>query len=234
MNDLILFQFESKQVRTLRDDKGDPWFVLEDVCTALEIKNPRNVTARLDEDQKGVHAMDTLGGSQQVTIINESGLYEAIIRSDKPEARKFRKWVTSEVLPSIRKHGGYISPAATPLQIEALVAEHIRLFDLLGGMDERDVIAYKDMLRGARGESMAIEVRKEWPISDRILVITGNKPTKADVITIGKRMASAHRAEYGRNPTKREQYVDGATRLVFHYSADDLPMLDRVITEYFA
>lgn len=86
---------------------GEPWFVLSDVCKVLEISNSRNISSRLEPDEKGVTLVDTLGGAQQMTIINESGLYTVILRSDKPQAKPFRKWVTSEVLPSIRKHGSY-------------------------------------------------------------------------------------------------------------------------------
>lgn len=94
------------EVRTL-EINGEPWFVLADVCKALDISNSRNIAARLEDDEKGVTLMDTLGGAQNITIINESGLYDVILRSDKPQAKPFRKWVTSEVLPSIRKTGAY-------------------------------------------------------------------------------------------------------------------------------
>lgn len=86
---------------------GEPWFVAKDVCDALEIENSRNATARLDEDEKGVSIVRTPSGEQQMTIVRESGLYNLIFQSRKPEAKAFRKWVTSEVLPSIRKTGRY-------------------------------------------------------------------------------------------------------------------------------
>lgn len=88
----------------MTDEQGEPLFVLKDICDALGITNTRNVSARLDEDMKGVRPVDTLGGTQQLTVINEVGLYEVIFMSRKPEAKAFRRWVTSEVLPSIRKH----------------------------------------------------------------------------------------------------------------------------------
>lgn len=81
--------------------------MLKDVCGVLDISNSRNISARLDDDEKGVYLMDTPGGAQNMTIISESGLYATIMRSDKPQAKPFRKWVTSEVLPAIRKHGMY-------------------------------------------------------------------------------------------------------------------------------
>jgi prophage antirepressor-like protein len=86
---------------------NEPWFVLKDVCNALELSNPSMVVKKLDDDEKGVSQIYTPGGLQEMIIINESGLYTVILRSDKLQAKNFRKWVTSEVLPSIRKHGMY-------------------------------------------------------------------------------------------------------------------------------
>ena len=84
-----------------------PWFVAKDVCNALTINNHNDAISRLDDDEKGVATIDTLGGKQSMSIINESGLYNLIFQSRKPEAKAFRKWVTSEVLPSIRRTGRY-------------------------------------------------------------------------------------------------------------------------------
>ena len=108
MSNIQILNYQSNEVRTV-EMGGEPWFVLKDVCNILGVVNDRNVAARLDEDEKGVCQMDTLGGTQNVTVVSESGLYHVILRSDKPEAAPFRKWVTSEVLPSIRKNGGYIA-----------------------------------------------------------------------------------------------------------------------------
>lgn len=106
MNALQSFQYQNHEIRTIQ--RGDAtWFVLRDVCQALGIQNVTAVYERLDEDEKGVCQTNTLGGPQTVRIINESGLYSVILRSDKPEARPFRKWVTAEVLPAIRQTGTY-------------------------------------------------------------------------------------------------------------------------------
>ena len=86
---------------------SDPWFVAKDACDCLEITNVSQACQTLDEDEKGIYKVYTLGGSQDMMLISESGLYTLIMRSNKPEAKAFRKWVTSEVLPSIRKTGGY-------------------------------------------------------------------------------------------------------------------------------
>ena len=105
MNNLQIFDYNSNQVRTLTID-NEPWFVLKDVCTLLDMSNPTMVAERLDEDER---AKFNLGRQGQSWIINEPGLYNVILRSDKPEAKPFRKWVTGEVIPSIRKHGAYIT-----------------------------------------------------------------------------------------------------------------------------
>ena len=96
----------------LRD--GEPWFVAADVCAALDLTTEQ--TRRLDDDEKGLHSTQTPSGVQQMIIINESGLYSLILGSRKPEAKPFKRWVTSEVLPAIRKTGGYArnTPVALP------------------------------------------------------------------------------------------------------------------------
>jgi prophage antirepressor-like protein len=88
--------------------KGEPWFVAKDVCSILGLSNPSQALRALDADEKGVTSTDTLGGAQEVLTVSESGLYALVMRSRKPEAKAFRKWVTSVVLPAIRRDGGYI------------------------------------------------------------------------------------------------------------------------------
>lgn len=107
MNEITIFENpEFGKVRTIKID-GEPWFVATDVCNALELTNSRVATDRLDEDEKGVSLIDTLGGQQKVTIVNESGLYSLVLGSRKKDAKKFKRWITHEVVPSIRKHGMY-------------------------------------------------------------------------------------------------------------------------------
>lgn len=108
-NNIQLFDFKGNRVRTLADRQGDPWFVAKDVCEVLGIANSRDAVSHLDDDEKGVANADTPGGAQNISIVSEAGLYALIGRSRKPEAKEFRRWVTHEVLPSIRKHGGYLA-----------------------------------------------------------------------------------------------------------------------------
>lgn len=131
MNDLQIFTYNSNEVRTIQRD-GDPWFVLKDVCQVLGIGNSRMAAERLDADEKGVSQIDTPGGKQEMSIINESGLYNVILRSDKPEAKPFRKWVTSEVLPTIRKHGMY----ATAETVEKMLSDPDAMIQVFTALKE--------------------------------------------------------------------------------------------------
>lgn len=104
------FSNEQWRVRSLVDDLGEPWFCLADLCEELGLQAAA-VMRRLEDDVTTSHPIsDKLGRTQQVNFVNEDGLYDVILDSKKPEAKKFRKWITSEVLPSIRKSGGYVVP----------------------------------------------------------------------------------------------------------------------------
>lgn len=105
-NEVQVWNYEGAEVRTVQID-GEPWFVLTDVCRELEISNSRMAADRLENDELMSVKLTSGGQRREMTIVNESGLYTVILRSDKPQAKPFRKWVTSEVLPSIRKHGSY-------------------------------------------------------------------------------------------------------------------------------
>lgn len=104
---LKTFIYESEEIRSFLDRNGDPWFISSDVAKLLGYKVARDATRILDEDEKGEQIVLTPGGPQKLGIINESGLYSLILLSRKPEVKSFKKWITSEVLPSIRKTGSY-------------------------------------------------------------------------------------------------------------------------------
>lgn len=135
MNNLIPFSFEGAAVRVNQID-GEPWFVAADVCAVLEHGNPRQVVSRLDDDEKGVQIVDTPGGPQEVTAINESGLYSLILTSRKPAAKRFKKWVTSEVLPSIRKTGSFGAP-----QLDLTNPDHLIGLLTTYANDKRELLA---------------------------------------------------------------------------------------------
>jgi prophage antirepressor-like protein len=109
---IVPFQFESKEVRTIKDAEGNPWFVARDVCDILGLDNVTKAMLKVPDNHKGVNSIQTLGGNQTVNVVDEPGLYRLILRSDKPQAEPFMEWVTSEVLPQIRKTGTYTMPSA--------------------------------------------------------------------------------------------------------------------------
>ena len=126
--EIIPFDFEDQAVRVVMRD-GAPWWVVADVCRVLEIGNPRDAISRLDDDEKdGVGITDAIGRNQTVNAINESGLYALVLTSRKPAAKRFRKWITSEVLPSLRRHGRYDMSGA-PSDMREISAD--RLIELL-------------------------------------------------------------------------------------------------------
>lgn len=120
MNELQVFNFQENQVRT-QNRNNEIWFCLKDVCSILELSNSRKVVERLNE--KGVTTSDTLtkGGMQKMTFINESNLYKVIFQSRKPQAEQFTEWVTSEVLPTLRKTGSYRLPQTPEEKIQLLL-----------------------------------------------------------------------------------------------------------------
>lgn len=135
-SNLMIFENpEFGAVRSILID-GEPWFVAADVCKALELEKTNRALSRLDDDEKGAHSVSTPGGRQRMSIISESGLYSLILGSRKPEARAFKRWITHEVIPSIRKHGAYMTdslldaleahPEAVPEYLNRLRSENAR------------------------------------------------------------------------------------------------------------
>lgn len=121
MNGIQVFQnHHYGRIRAMRDENGEPLFVAKDVCAILDLGNPRSSIALLDDDEKGVHSVDTPGGRQQMTTVTEPGFYKLVMRSRKPEAKAFQRWVTHEVLPALRRDGGYmVARDETPEQTMA-------------------------------------------------------------------------------------------------------------------
>ena len=137
MNEIQLFTDGEFNMRTAVVD-GEPLFCLVDVCKVLDIQNPSKVAQRLDDDER---TKLELGRQGETNFITESGLYAVILRSDKPNAKSFRRWVTSEVLPSIRKTGGYNKPLTTLEQIQLLAQGNTELAERVDRL-ENDMPLY--------------------------------------------------------------------------------------------
>ena len=177
MNEMQVFNYKSSQVRTV-EINNEPWFVLKDVCAVLDLGSAHKVSERLDEDERNhIPLTDSLGRKQETTIINESGLYNVILRSDKPEAKPFRKWVTSEVLPSIRKTGSYALPNDYPAALRALAdAEEQKLRLLAENQHQAQVIAdfepirqYVDTILESKDALATSQIAADYEMSARAL-----------------------------------------------------------------
>ena len=161
MNELMIFNNpEFGEIRTIEAD-GAPWFVGRDVAAALGYQNPqRAIRDHVDEEDKGVTEMVTPGGRQTVPIINESGLYSLIMSSKLPGAKRFKRWVTAEVLPSIRKHGAYIGPET----LEDMLASPdlvIKLLTALKAEQEKNRSIKRPSVRRIRTLPQAVKEMRE-------------------------------------------------------------------------
>lgn len=142
MNNITPFHYDGNIVRTLYID-GEIWFVAKDVCFVLDILNVSQAMEGLDEDEKGISNIYTLGGEQEMIIISEPGFYSLVLRSRKPQAKPFRRWVTHEVITSIRKTGSYSVtdniPKLTPSDHAVKIAHNVR--DITDTLDDNPRLA---------------------------------------------------------------------------------------------
>ena len=176
MNELQIFKSsEFGQVRTLAID-GEPWFVGKDIAVALGYINTKDALSRhVDADDKGGSRITTPSGEQEMTVINESGLYSLIMSSKLPTAKKFKHWVTSEVLPTIRKHGGYL----TPEKVEEVLLNPDTLIKLAQRLKEETEARKYAELEAASAKQVIGELKPKADYTDRILSSKGTVPTTA-------------------------------------------------------
>lgn len=166
MNEMRIFNYGTNNVRTVQKD-DEPWFVLKDVCSILgmDVSKLKQVTDRLEDDEKARYSVPTIKGNQEMWIINESGLYSVILRSDKSEAKQFRKWVTSEVIPSIRKHGAYM----TEVTIDNIINNPEFGIQLLTTLKQEQDKRKALELENAQQKQMLLEAKPKLDYVDQIL-----------------------------------------------------------------
>ena len=173
-NNVLDFYFEGHDVRAIAID-GEPWFVGKDVAESLGYGNPRSaVSKRVEKEDRGVSKMETPSGIQNTTIINESGLYSLILSSKLESAKKFKHWVTSEVLPSIRKNGGYIygqeSMSEDELLSRALILANSRILSLESKNEQleeekQDVAFLSELFVGSKDRWLTTEIANYYGMS---------------------------------------------------------------------
>ena len=164
-NELQVFNFKGNDTRVVEID-GQPWWVAKDVCEILELTDARKSVELLDEDERNIiPVMDSLGRPQNTYVVNEPGLYSLVLRSRKPEAKAFKRWITHEVIPAIRKHGGYL----TPQKVEEVLLNPdtiIRLAtDLKAEREKNNALK----VQNARQEQIINELKPKADYTDRIL-----------------------------------------------------------------
>ncbi len=184
MTNIIPFDFNSNEIRVIQDESGEPWFVAKDVADILEYSQTDKMTKLLDDDEFQNRQIGGSGFNNKGTLlINESGLYSAVLRSKKPQAKKFKKWITSEVLPSIRKTGSYqVSVPQTFAQALHLAAELEEQKEL--AITQRDLAIKTKAEIGSRREATAmakasVATRKVNKLEDQLGISENWKQTKA-------------------------------------------------------
>lgn len=248
-------------VRVYKDENGNPWFVARDVAEILDYKNTRQtIKDHVDDEDKCVmgqiesqnqgYQNDTPQNEGErivlpqnnTILINESGLYSLILRSKKKEAKLFKRWITSEVIPSLRKTGEYVVPKNVIKERLEILEMARNLLTFEGEIEDRDKLILKDLARNAMIGSVSNinEISKEneeWSLSRRLQEVYDVKGKKVNnmLISFGKKVLIKYREIHdGNNPPKRDQYVDGTTRTInCYFSKDYDEFIDEMIEEHF-
>lgn len=232
------FTYGDATIRTVTVG-GEPWFVAKDVCDALGISNPTDALKRLDDDER---ARFNLGRQGEANIVNEPGLYSLILASRKPEAKAFKRWITHEVLPAIRRDGGYISPSASEHQVNALIRQaqmRMELVQAAKGIIDPGHLEAKARVILAQG----LGELPELPAENRPLYTSdylksknlSTRRTRSVAPMFGKRVKAAYVLKHGREPGKYPMNLpNGQTRNVYAYMEADRPLMDQIWEQYYS
>ncbi|WP_309302892.1 Bro-N domain-containing protein [Streptomyces sp. PT12] len=235
-DELQVFAFEGAEVRTVLVD-GEPWWVAADVASVLDVGRTHDAVRSLDDDEKGAETIRTLGGEQTVTVINEPGLYSLILRSRKPQARAFKRWVTHEMLPVIRRTGAYapgrreVSAAAGPLPYR----EQAEVLAILRPVlpEPYAVATGKIIMARVMGERPELEAAETPLYASTFLAEKGHKPKTVAKFQspFGRRASDRYLKVHGRRPEKIPGPAGSRIDKVTVYSEDDRPLLEQVYSE---
>jgi len=244
--------FNNMDVRVYKDENQNPWFVARDVAEILDYTNTtKAIRDHIDaEDKCVIGQIESQNDGERIVpqknntiLINESGLYSLILRSKKKEAKQFKRWITSEVIPSLRKNGEYVVPKNVIKEKLECIEIASRIFSTLrnGEIQDRDKLLLEDLARNAMIGSVSNmnEISKEneeWSLSRRLQEVYGvsGKNIKSMSISFGKKVAVKYREKNNKEPPKRTQYVDGTTRSIncyFSFEFDEY--IDAMIEEHF-
>ncbi len=237
---LKLFEDKGFKVRVILRD-GEPWFVAKDVCDCLSISNVTQACQNLDDDEKGICKVETLGGKQDMMLVSESGLYTLLMRSNKDEAKPFRKWVTNEILPSIRKTGGYnvAQPPKPSYMLESeeeraiAWAEEHRQARLALEAKEREIKslqAQKDVLRQ---DYMPLKGFCNGLVAKGLAMQANGKPYAISTLkTKLSPVLQTVSARFGYSVSEEIVVVEGVERKTPYYHKDVCNMVEAVVTPH--
>ena len=184
INELQVFSYEGNEVRTVKLG-GEPWWVLKDICDVLQLSNPSAIAERLDDDEKAkVEPKQYLGSrsNEPATVISESGLYNVILLSRKPEAKNFKRWITHEVLPTIRKYGAYVTSA----KLEEIMNDPDAWIKVLTALKEERDAKDRLQLEAAKNEPKVVFADAVSVSNGTILIGELAKILKGNGIEIGQ------------------------------------------------
>lgn len=235
---LAVFDFNGNEVRTVLID-GEPWFVAQDVCKVLEIANSRDATQDLESDEKSVVTTDTSSQNRDMTIVSESGLYEIVFKSRKPQAKAFRKWLRKEVIPSIRKTGKY-DPSSTPKLPSDILAERVaqNIGNIQDRLEQTQPRLAQFLIEVAINDCRTLMGTKlpSLPSGDELLTAQAyaeekNFPVKlSNRSQLGKFVAKQYRLTFSSEPPAQKQELAGGLREVNVYPRS---FLDKVVGDFF-
>ena len=249
MSQIIPFEFESTQLTVHVDDNGNPWWVASEVCSVLDISNVSDAVGRLlPSESMVIGNPDALHSELKIRLLNESGLYRLIFRSNKTEAKRFQTWIFTEVLPSIRKTG-YFQISQQPIALPSpdseirIIRDAADILSEFGTLTERDKLMFSDQVRnivfhGQRLLPSGKEHSYGFSIAERVVALGYRLTRKQEASylpTLGQRIAKEWRVRNpGKKSEKEPRYVDGAPRGVAWYVSDDASWIDPMVQSYLA
>ena len=254
MSNLSVFRFEGHPIRVVGTEERPLW-VAADACKILDLDTSTAVNGRpdrpnsgLDEDEKDTALVSTPGGEQEMLVVTEPGLYQLIFKSRKAIAKRFKRWLAHEVVPTIRKTGSYSPTESAPVSRIPLLSPKeeldciYRMDELLtkfcgGRLEERDRLALADATRnvvhkftGTAQTQTALPAAQEITISERAMQL-GYRVNSGQLKSIGRRVSTLYQAKHGEKASERRQWVDGAPRSVKSYTSADLDIIDAAIRD---
>lgn len=237
-----LFRYDDATSLRQVGTTDEPWFVAADIADPLGYRMASDLTRRLDADEKGTRSVRTPSGIQQMTVISEAGLYAAILGSRVEGAKRFKRWVTHELLPTIRRTGKYEADRATERQINAAIFQaraQMELCQAAQGLIHPDHLEAKARVILARGMGENAELDQDRrPLYSKDFLKEknlGEKRMKSIAGVFGKRCKAAYIERHGVEPGKYPLTLsNGQTRDVLAYTEADRDLLEQVWTDYYA